>query len=717
MNSKIGVQTIAIITTLLFIFTILSNTVHSIPPLTQDTIIVDISGNGDYTSIQEAIDNAEATNIVLIRKGIYNEHSIGVNKKVELIGEDPSNTIINCSRNIAFTLSSSYVDISNIQIINTGEFAITTLPGSEGCTITNCIINTNYKGAAIDIRSSYNTVSDCNLIGLDTSKQGVKIHGSYNVVENCDIQNFANGVLVIFDSNNNQIIGCNIIDSDWQGSDRNVIYLNNFWKNDVNTIDEGNNSWDNGAEGNYWDRYQGQDANGDGIGDSPYTVTGGNDDRYPIISMILPNEVTAPTSVRQTSSKSDSTPTFTWNPSIYSKGLRGYYVKIDTSSEIFIGDATSWTLTEQLSDGVHMFYVRGEGIDDTTSSFSIITFSIDTTIIDTDGDGWSDEDEQQYGTDPENPANYPLDSDGDNIPDVVDTDDDNDGYIDDMELSYGSDPKSLNDYPTDTDNDGVPDDDSSDGKYLGDEDDDGDGLSDIVEATIGSSSKTETDSTKIFIGGKSYFLVDVSKDGYYDVLYEPISGSTTGVEKQGDNYLLDINGDGKPDRKYTTADGSVSTYEEQITIPLIVWLFIILILIIAALIIIPRYQKQRPIKYRTYRKPERIAKKPLTERILEIPAGDKKDTVQMITQTRTLLQNIQQDVNVYMDKLHEIEQQFTVMQTDEKEPIIKPPKEETTIEDKKIETHDEKTSELDEAQEVESKVDKLLSQLDDKDKN
>ena len=285
MNRRLGVQIISFMMIFLFVFAVQSTTLQAIPPITPDTIIVDINGDGDYTSIKQAIANADVTDVIFIRKGIYNEHSLNIGKKIEVIGEDPSNTIINCSGNIAFTLNSGYVDISNLQIINTELFSITISPGSLGCTITNCIINTNFKGGAINIRSPYNTVSDCTITGLDTSDQGVKIQRGYNVVRNCDIQDFANGVLTIYGSNN-QIINCNIINNEdaidfrlssndnlatgcnihsnligikiWQNSNNNLIYLNNFLKNDVDAIDEDNNSWDNGAQGNYWDKYKGR---------------------------------------------------------------------------------------------------------------------------------------------------------------------------------------------------------------------------------------------------------------------------------------------------------------------------------------------------------------------------------------------------------------------------------------------------------------------------
>jgi len=41
--------------------------------------------------------------------------------------------------------------------------------------------------------------------------------------------------------------------------------------------------FDNGAEGNYWSDYQGKDANGDGVGDTPYAIDANRSDRYPLM--------------------------------------------------------------------------------------------------------------------------------------------------------------------------------------------------------------------------------------------------------------------------------------------------------------------------------------------------------------------------------------------------------------------------------------------------
>ncbi|MFX1490308.1 MAG: NosD domain-containing protein, partial [Promethearchaeota archaeon] len=66
-----------------------------------------------------------------------------------------------------------------------------------------------------------------------------------------------------------------------------LIYLNNLTDNILNAIDNSygiGNQWDDGSIGNYWDDYSGVDANDNGIGDTPYSITGtaNSKDNFPI---------------------------------------------------------------------------------------------------------------------------------------------------------------------------------------------------------------------------------------------------------------------------------------------------------------------------------------------------------------------------------------------------------------------------------------------------
>ncbi len=84
----------------------------------------------------------------------------------------------------------------------------------------------------------------------------------------------------------------------------NTIYHNDFIDNSIQ-IKINNpvtNTWDDGSgKGNYWSTYTGKDGNGDGIGDTPFTINTENHDSYPLMK-----PWSIPTSLSATSTPSSS---------------------------------------------------------------------------------------------------------------------------------------------------------------------------------------------------------------------------------------------------------------------------------------------------------------------------------------------------------------------------------------------------------------------------
>jgi len=93
----------------------------------------------------------------------------------------------------------------------------------------------------------------------------------------------------LYGSSNNTFVGNNMLNNTHgmrlKSDSVGTIFKNNFINNtsQVSCFSQGS-IWDNGAEGNFWSNYDGEDSNQDGIGDKPYMIDIKNQDSFPLVS-------------------------------------------------------------------------------------------------------------------------------------------------------------------------------------------------------------------------------------------------------------------------------------------------------------------------------------------------------------------------------------------------------------------------------------------------
>jgi len=261
-----------------------------------NTLYVGGTGEGNYTRIQDAIDDASNGDTLYV----YDDSSpyyenVFINKSMNLFGEDKDTTVIDGNKlgNVV-KIFRDWVNVSGFTIQNSNEDWFPNFAGinirANYTTISNNIIKNNSIGIAIwrnydnprfnhylhnnqilDNKILSNNVigiwfSHCNFstiinnIVLNNSQCGIHTNfANYNIISGNHIENNKDGITIYQDSENNEIIRNNVTNSKHRGiflieSTNNNISSNNFIKNKwgnakfIYDIKKRGNKWN----GNYW---------------------------------------------------------------------------------------------------------------------------------------------------------------------------------------------------------------------------------------------------------------------------------------------------------------------------------------------------------------------------------------------------------------------------------------------------------------------------------
>ena len=215
---------------------------------TSNIIYVGGSGYGNYSSIQQAIDNASSGDTIFIYtySSPYYENIV-IDKPLTLIGEDQDTTIIDGRMNgDVILIESSNVVISNLTIVNCSfEYSNIHLVYSNNNSITNCRISSNDNGIRM-YNSNNNVISSCIISSCYSYSRknyyGISLSNSNNNIITDNYIRFNSIGVSISQSNNNYIHNCEIYSNKLSGisiaySDNNRIYNSHILNNAESGID------------------------------------------------------------------------------------------------------------------------------------------------------------------------------------------------------------------------------------------------------------------------------------------------------------------------------------------------------------------------------------------------------------------------------------------------------------------------------------------------
>lgn len=148
-------------------------------------------------------------------------------------------------------------------------------------------ITTNVIVKNVEITSSWRAISmfncsNCQITGVKTKPDNIRIDGDSNTVTNCTAYIYIQG-------SGNMVFENNISDIGVLSGEANFIFLNNIFDSpDTSFYYHGSNFWDNGSVGNFWSNYASKYSNASeigftGLGNTPYVIDSGNVDHHPLM--------------------------------------------------------------------------------------------------------------------------------------------------------------------------------------------------------------------------------------------------------------------------------------------------------------------------------------------------------------------------------------------------------------------------------------------------
>jgi parallel beta-helix repeat protein len=215
---------------------------------------------------------------------VHNNFHIDTNHAgIAAIGSNFSiilNNDVSFNDSLGIFVQSSFTGIEKNMIFNNGKCGIL-LEGDSNVVFDNDIYNHTYFSGALNISASSNNIQGNR---IHNNYIAIRIgHGAFSVNNNNIFENIINdnseGIIIIFDCNDN------------------YIYNNTFINNDPHASDPASNYWDSGyppdgTGGNYWDDYDGPDIKSgpnqlspgpDGFGDEVYIIDSNSIDHYPLM--------------------------------------------------------------------------------------------------------------------------------------------------------------------------------------------------------------------------------------------------------------------------------------------------------------------------------------------------------------------------------------------------------------------------------------------------